>query len=117
MDELPMKGPRRRAPARRGARAHLVLGAFVACACAAPACYTLVQHPGIVRYNYRAPARDAPCAGCHTRAALRSFLVPNRSTREPEPWERLNHPWWFDARVGTDSTANGDARGDDGSPR
>lgn len=85
------------------------------CILSAPACYTLVQHPGIVRRNYQRPQSGTPCTDCHARSDLRAYLEPVRIARERTPWDRLNDPWWFHARAGadsaaSDSTASGDSR-------
>ncbi len=82
-----------------------------------PACYTLLQHPGIARRNYLRPPKDTPCSSCHARADLRAFLEPDRLAREQESWDRLNHPWWIDARAGADSAAVDSTRAHTGDVR
>lgn len=91
-----------------------LLGILAACVVAGPACYTVVQHPGIARQNYRRPPGDVACTRCHTRSALRAFLEPERIARQREPWARLGHPWWFDTRAGADSVAADSTLGDAG---
>ena len=83
---------------------------LVACALATPACYTLVQHPGIARQNYARPPSDTPCTNCHTRATLRGYLSSQRFASERGEWERLNHPWWFETHIAAD-TASVDSTG------
>jgi len=68
-------------------------------ACMVSACYTLVQHPGIVRRNYQRPDKGIPCTSCHKSDELRVFVQSNRLARESSPWDELNHPWWIDARA------------------
>ena len=117
MDVLTTRRPRLRVGARRRELATILLGFLAACLVAAPACYTTIQHPGIARQNYRRPPSDVACTRCHTRAALRAFLDPERIVREKDPWSRLNHPWWLDARAGADSAAADSTLGDTGSMR
>jgi hypothetical protein len=117
MDVLTTRRPRLRVGARRREPAKILLGFLAACIVVAPACYTTLQHPGIARQNYRRPPSDVACTRCHTRAALRAFLDPERIAREKDPWDRLSHPWWFDARAGTDSAVVDSTLGDAGSMR
>jgi len=105
MDVLTTKRPRPRVPACDHVLARARAIVALCLALAAPACYTLVQHPGIARRNYQRPPRDTPCTQCHSRVELRAFLSPERLAREQDPWERLNHPWWYDTHIATDSTA------------
>ncbi len=105
MDVLTTKRPRPRVPACDRARARVLAVAALLLVLAAPACYTLVQHPGIARRNYTRPAPDTPCLQCHSRTELRAFLAPERLAKEQGPWEQLNHPWWYDAMVAADSAA------------
>ncbi len=105
MDVLTTRPPRLRAGSRRRLLARTVLGFFVVGVLATPACYTLLQHPGIQRRNYQRPTSETPCTSCHARTELRGFLKPERIARERGVWERLNHPWWFDSRIASDTTA------------
>ncbi|HEU4928234.1 MAG TPA: hypothetical protein VFU38_00260 [Candidatus Krumholzibacteria bacterium] len=81
----------------------MLLGLFSVCM--APACYTLVQHPGIARRNYQRPAKGVPCTSCHTNQQLLAFVQSDRLARERAAWDELNHPWWIDARLKPDSAA------------
>lgn len=91
------------------------MGFVAVCILSAPACYTLVQHPGIARRNYQRPPSGTPCTDCHAPAALRGYLEPVRIAREASPWDRLNDPWWLHARAGADS-AIADSTASGGSP-
>jgi hypothetical protein len=98
-------------------RAWIGAGFLAAALFSTSACYTLLEHPGIARRNYLRPSSDTPCTTCHARDALRAFLEPERLAREKGPWDRLNHPWWFDARAAADSAAADSARAGSGGGR
>jgi hypothetical protein len=106
MDGLTTTRPRHRARVR--SRTLVLLGLLSVCL--APACYTLVQHPGIARRNYQRPDKGIPCASCHTNEQLLAFTRTDRIPREQPAWDEGNHPWWVDARLRPDS-ASADSSG------
>ena len=111
MDGLTTTRPRHHGRARVRGRALALLASLSIVI--APACYTLVQHPGIARQNYRRPDKGTACTSCHTNQQLLAFVKTDRVAREGGAWDDLNHPWWIDARLAapdstvTDSTGAG----------
>ncbi len=114
MDVLTTRRPRLRPRGVRRARVASLVGVAVAFVLATPACYTLVQHPGIARQNYARPPKNAACTSCHASTALRGYLKPKALASEAPAWERLNHPWWYDTHIAADS-ARVDSTGAGGS--
>jgi len=102
MDGLTTTRPRHRERARLRGRTLVLLGLLSVII--APACYTLVQHPGIARQNYRRPDKGTPCRSCHTNEQLIAFVKSDRIAPDGNGWDDLNHPWWIDARLRPDTT-------------
>lgn len=72
-------------------------------------CYTLLQHPGVARMNYRRPDSSQPCLSCHSREEIDAAIRDARRDREPGAWASLSHPWWL---AGRDSTRSDGAPAD-----
>jgi hypothetical protein len=66
-------------------------------------CYTLMQHPGVARMNYRRPDSTQPCRSCHSQEEIDGALRHAHRDHEPGAWGQLSHPWWLSARDSTRS--------------